>query len=255
MPEEYPAVPRLLCKSAQRNFSGEKLPDGASERCCHKEEVKMSVIILASGNKNKLTEIRKMLEGTGCEVISMKEAGYETDIEETGTTFLENALIKAEAIARLSGTMTMADDSGLVIDALGGEPGIYSARYLGEDTPYTIKNAELLGRMAKVPEEERTARFVCAMALVFPDGRHLTAEETFEGKIAWESVGENGFGYDPIFYVPEKQCTSAELEPEEKNRISHRGKALRHMRELLTRALTDSEAEVKSDSGKDKTRS
>lgn len=147
---------------------------------------------------------------------------------------MENALKKARTIAARCGRPTLSDDSGLVIDALGGEPGIYSARYMGEDTPYPIKNQALLDRLKDVPAEERTARFVCAMACVFPDGRELTVEETFEGRIADEIAGINGFGYDPIFYVPERQCTSAELSEEEKNAVSHRGKALRHMKELLT---------------------
>ena len=196
----------------------------------------MSTIIFATGNKNKLIEIREILKGTGFDIVSMKEAGYNADIVEDGTTFLENALIKARTIAKLSGQITMADDSGLVVDALNGEPGIYSARYMGEDTPYSIKNAEILHRMQEVPEEERTARFMCAMAAVFPDGRELTAVESFEGRIAHEIAGANGFGYDPIFYVPEKGCTSAELTPEEKNAISHRGKALRKMKELLLKS-------------------
>ncbi len=196
----------------------------------------MSTIIFATGNKNKLIEIREILKGTGFDIVSMKEAGYNADIVEDGTTFLENALIKARTIAKLSGQITMADDSGLVVDALNGEPGIYSARYMGEDTPYSIKNAEILRRMQEVPEEERTARFMCAMAAVFPDGRELTAVESFEGRIAHEIAGANGFGYDPIFYVPEKGCTSAELTPEEKNAISHRGKALRKMKELLLKS-------------------
>lgn len=196
----------------------------------------MSTIIFATGNKNKLIEIREILKGTGFDIVSMKEAGYNVDIVEDGTTFLENALIKARTIAKLSGQITMADDSGLVVDALNGEPGIYSARYMGEDTPYSIKNAEILRRMQEVPEEERTARFMCAMAAVFPDGKELTAVESFEGRIAHEIAGANGFGYDPIFYVPEKGCTSAELTPEEKNAISHRGKALRKMKELLLKS-------------------
>ena len=127
----------------------------------------------------------------------------------------------------------MSDDSGLVVDALGGEPGIYSARYMGEDTSYRIKNANIIERLLGVPDEERTARFVCAAALVLPDGREFVREGAFEGRIGYEERGENGFGYDPIFYVPEKGCYSAELVPEEKNAISHRGKALREMRKVL----------------------
>ena len=139
------------------------------------------------------------------------------------------------AIAKKSGIPTLADDSGLEIDYLGKEPGIYSSRYMGEDTPYSVKNAELLRRMEGVPDEERTARFVCAICLVRPDGSTETVRETMEGRVAYEIAGENGFGYDPIFYLPERGCTSAELPPEEKNLISHRGKALRKMRDILAK--------------------
>ena len=127
----------------------------------------------------------------------------------------------------------LADDSGLEIDALGGEPGIYSARYLGEDTSYRVKNANLIERLAGVPEEKRTARFVCAIAAVLPDGRELVTKAAVEGRIGYEEKGEGGFGYDPIFYVPEFGRTTAELSEEEKNQISHRGKALRLMKEEL----------------------
>ena len=200
----------------------------------------MATIVFATGNQGKLREIRQILRGTDFEVISMKEAGCRSEIIENGTTFLENALIKARTICRETGCITMADDSGLVIDALGGEPGIYSARYMGEDTSYEIKNAELIRRLEGVPEEKRTARFVCALVTVFPDGHELTAEETFDGLIGHEARGENGFGYDPILYLPEYGRTSAELTPDEKNAISHRGKALRKMRDLLAK-----EGEVK----------
>ena len=167
----------------------------------------------------------------------MKDAGYDVPIDETGTTFAENSLIKARTVCLASGEVTMADDSGLVIDALGGEPGIYSARYMGEDTSYHIKNNNLIERLEGVPDEKRTARFVCAIACVFPDGKELLSEETFEGRIGYEEKGANGFGYDPIFFVPEKGCYSAELAPEEKNAISHRGKALRAMREKIRTEL------------------
>lgn len=193
----------------------------------------MAAIIFATGNKGKLKEINEILEGTGFSVVSMKEAGYDVPIDENGASFLENALIKARTLCRASGRITLADDSGLVIDALGGEPGIYSSRYMGEDTSYDVKNAAILDRMKQVSGKDRSARFVCAMAAVFPDGRELTVEETFEGEIAGSIQGENGFGYDPIFYVPECGCTSAELSAEAKNAISHRGKALRKMKEKL----------------------
>ena len=194
----------------------------------------MITLVMATGNSHKLREIREILKGTDFDVVPMKAVLEDTSVVEDGTTFMENALKKARTIAARCGRPTLSDDSGLVIDALGGEPGIYSARYMGEDSPYPIKNQALLDRLKDVPAEERTARFVCAMACVFPDGRELTVEETFEGRIADEIAGINGFGYDPIFYVPERQCTSAELSEEEKNAVSHRGKALRHMKELLT---------------------
>ena len=191
--------------------------------------------IFATGNENKLREIRQITADMDIEIVSMKDAGCFEDVEETGTSFEENAFLKANAIAKKSGIPTLADDSGLEIDYLGKEPGIYSSRYMGEDTPYSVKNAELLRRMEGVPDEERTARFVCAICLVRPDGSTETVRETMEGRVAYEIAGENGFGYDPIFYLPEKGCTSAELPPEEKNRISHRGKALRKMRDILAK--------------------
>lgn len=181
---------------------------------------------MATGNANKVREIRQMLEGSGIEVISMKDAGIEAEIVEDGTSFEENAVIKAETIRDLCGSIVMADDSGLEIDALNGEPGIHSARYLGEDTPYTFKNQVILERLKEVSEEERSARFICAVALAYPDAPTKVFRGVFEGRIAYEARGENGFGYDPIFFVPERNCTSAELSPEEKNSMSHRGKAL-----------------------------
>lgn len=193
----------------------------------------MKTIIFATGNQNKLNEIRAIMEGTDYEIISMKEAGFDRDIVEDGTSFEENALIKARTIANETHMLTLADDSGLVIDYLNGEPGIYSARYLGEDTPHSVKNADLLRRLDGVPDEKRTARFVCAVAAVFPDGHSEVVKRTMEGRIAYESAGENGFGYDPIFYLPEYGCTNAQLTPEQKNAISHRGKAIRAMRDIL----------------------
>ena len=194
-------------------------------------------IIFATGNQGKLREVRAIVADLGIEVESMKDAGIDVDIVEDGKTFEENALIKARTVCKACGEVTMSDDSGLEIDALGGEPGIYSARYMGEDTSYHIKNMNLVERLEGVPDEKRTARFVCAIACVFPDGRELICRETFEGRIGYEEKGENGFGYDPIFYVPEKGCYSAELSPEEKNAISHRGKALRAMRAKLEEVL------------------
>lgn len=200
-------------------------------------------IIFATGNQGKMREIRQILagmkiHGEDVEIISMKEAGIETDIVEDGKTFVENAVIKARAVARMApDAIVLSDDSGLEIDYLNGEPGIYSARYLGEDTPYSVKNADLLKRLEGVPDEERTARFVCAIAAVFPDGSVLTARETVEGRIDYEAKGENGFGYDPIFLVPEFGRTTAELSEDEKNKISHRGKALRAIRASMEAEL------------------
>ena len=193
----------------------------------------MRKIIFATGNEEKMREIREILASLPVEVLSMKEAGIQADIIEAGKTFEENAVIKAKAIAQLSEEIVLADDSGLVIDYLNGEPGIYSARYMGEDTSYRIKNENLIQRLEGVPDEERTARFVCAIAAAFPDGTVLTTEGTVEGRIGYEEKGENGFGYDPIFYLPEYGCTTAQLTEEKKNEISHRGKALRKMVEKL----------------------
>ena len=190
-------------------------------------------LIFATGNAGKMKEIRMILEDTGYEVLSMKEAGIRTYIEENGKTYEENSLIKARAVAAAAGELVLADDSGLEIDYLNREPGVYSARYLGEDTPYSVKNADLIRRLEGVPEEERTARFVCAIAAVLPDGRELTVRATVEGRIGYEERGQNGFGYDPIFYLPEMGKSTAELTEEEKNVISHRGKALRLMKEEL----------------------
>ena len=163
----------------------------------------------------------------------MKEAGITAEIEENGTSFEENAVIKAKAVMELCHEIVLADDSGLEIDYLNKEPGIYSARYMGEDTSYRIKNQNLIDRLEGVPDEERTARFVCVIAAAFPDGEVLTARGTIEGRIGYEEKGENGFGYDPIFYVPEYGCSTAQLSPEVKNQISHRGKALREMKRKL----------------------
>ncbi len=190
-------------------------------------------ILIATGNKDKMREIAMILSDTDFEPVSVKEAGLSVEVEENGSSFEENALIKARAVSQASGRMAVADDSGLEIDHLNGEPGIYSARYMGEDTSYLIKNQALIDRLAGVPDEERTARFVCACACVFPDGSEFVCREVMEGRIGYKQEGENGFGYDPIFYLPEFGCTSAQLSPEEKNRISHRGKALRKLRDML----------------------
>ena len=193
----------------------------------------MSRIIFATGNANKMKEIRMILSDMGMEILSMKEAGVDVDIVEDGTTFEENAQIKAKAIMEMTGALVLADDSGLEVDALDKEPGIYSARYMGHDTSYHIKNQNIIDRLEGKVGEERSARFVCAIAAAFPDGRVLITRGTMEGQIGYEEKGENGFGYDPIFYLPEYQCYSAELSLEEKNKLSHRGKALRLMKERL----------------------
>ena len=180
-----------------------------------------------------MDEIKVILNEPGLEVISMKEAGINVDIEENGTTFEENAIIKATAIAKETNEIVLADDSGLEIDYLNKEPGVYSARYAGEDTPYSVKNQMLLDRLQGVEKEKRTARFVCAIAAALPDGKVITTRGTIEGYIGYEPAGENGFGYDPIFYVPEYECSTAQLTMEQKNELSHRGKALRAMKEEL----------------------
>lgn len=203
----------------------------------------MYKIIFATGNEGKMKEIREILDGLTflgekVQILSMKEAGIDIDIIEDGTTFEENAMIKARAVAGAAKeAIVLADDSGLVIDYLNGEPGIYSARYLGKDTFYRVKNANLVQRLEGVPDEKRSARFVCAIAAVLPDGRELSTRGTIEGRIGYEEKGLNGFGFDPIFYVPEIGKYTAELSDEDKNRISHRGKALRAMREELEKEL------------------
>ncbi len=200
-------------------------------------------IVVATGNKDKMREIHEIMDHFGVDIISMKEAGVFEDVEENGTTFAENSLIKASSISKslkekgIDDAVVLADDSGLVIDALNGEPGIYSARYMGKDTPYPEKNAKIIERLSNVEDDKRTARFVCAITAVLPDGRHLCAEDTMEGIIARNVAGENGFGYDPIFFLPQFGKTSAQLLPEEKNKVSHRGKALRKMEELLSKEL------------------
>jgi len=198
----------------------------------------MKKIILASNNKGKIAEVKEILKDMNVEVISMKEAGLDVDIEENGSTFEENALIKAEAIMKMTGEITIADDSGLEVDYLNKEPGIYSARYMGHDTSYDIKNNAIIQRLEGVKGTDRSARFVCAMAVVFPDGKNIIARGTMEGLIADKPMGENGFGYDPIMYLPEYQKTSAQLSSEEKNKISHRGKALEKLKTQLQKYLS-----------------
>lgn len=204
--------------------------------------MKIDKIIFATGNEGKMREVRMILGDLGIQVISMKEAGVTAEAEENGTTFEENAIIKAKEIMEKTGEIVLADDSGLEVDALEGEPGIYSARYMGHDTSYHIKNNSLIERLEGKTGEERSARFVCAIAACFPDGRVLITRGTMEGQIGYEEKGENGFGYDPVFYLPEYQCYSAELPLEEKNKLSHRGKALRLMKEALQKEQEDTKA-------------
>ena len=197
----------------------------------------MLKIIFATGNQDKMREIRQILSDPQMEILSMREAGIETDAVEDGKTFEENALIKARAVAgklQGEGWVVLADDSGLEVDYLNKEPGIYSARYMGEDTSYDIKNQNILDRLEGVPKEQRTARFVCAIAAAFSNGETKVVRGAIEGYIGWEPAGENGFGYDPVFYVEEYGCSTAQLPREVKNRLSHRGKALRAMKEILT---------------------
>lgn len=200
----------------------------------------MDSIIFATGNDHKMVEIRMILKDLGAEILSQKEAGIAADVVEDGSTFEENAMIKATEIRKLAAkipeyqnAVVLADDSGLEIDYLNKEPGIYSARYMGEDTSYDIKNRALLDRLEGVPDEKRTARFVCAIAAAFPDGTTEVVRGTMEGIIGHEIAGENGFGYDPIFFLPEYGCTSAQLAPEKKNELSHRGEGLRKMRNVI----------------------
>ena len=194
----------------------------------------MKSIILASNNKDKVKEVKEILKGYA--IISMKEAGIDVDIEENGTTFEENALIKARAIMKLTGQIRMTYDSGLEIDYLNKAPGVYSARFMGHDTSYDIKNKALIQKLEGVKGSDRSGRFVCAIAVCFPDGREIVKRGTMEGLIAEEIKGDNGFGYDPIVYLPEYGKTSGELAPEEKNKISHRGKALALIKEELDKS-------------------
>lgn len=193
----------------------------------------MDKIVFATANEGKVKEIKEILKDFPIEVVSMKEMGITADIEEDGTTFEENSLIKARALSKLTGLPALADDSGLEVDYLNGEPGIYSARYLGRDTDYDYKNNYIINKLSEAQDKERSARFVCVISLVLPDGREFVERGVVEGLIGYEQKGENGFGYDPIFYLPEYGKTSAELSPEEKNKISHRGKALSAMKKLI----------------------
>lgn len=197
----------------------------------------MKKIIFATGNEGKMREIRMILGDLNAEILSMKEAGISAEVIEDGATFEENAVKKAQTVSKLTDAIVLADDSGLEIDALDKQPGVYSARFMGENTSYDLKNQAILDQLKDVPEDKRSARFVCAIAAAFPDGTVKTVTAAMEGRIGYESKGDYGFGYDPIFYVPEFACYSAQLLPEQKNKISHRGKALTKIKELLQKYL------------------
>lgn len=199
----------------------------------------MRRIIFATGNQEKMREIKSILHGLDAELLSLKEAGIQVDVEEKGTSFEENAAIKAEAIRDLTGDLVLADDSGLEVDYIGKEPGIYSARYMGRDTSYHEKNQNIIDRLKDAKGAERSARFVCAIAAAFPDGHTEITRGTIEGVIAYEEKGTNGFGYDPIVYVPEYGMTTGEMDPELKNQISHRGEALHKMQPVLEAYLKE----------------
>lgn len=202
-------------------------------------EPKQVRLIAATKNKGKLEEIAQLLEQFPCDVVSMAEAGIEVNIEENGSTFEENALIKAKSVWKVIGETVIADDSGLEVDYLNGAPGIYSARYAGEGATDADRNSKLLDALEGVPSDKRTARFVCALAVVFPDGSDLMVRGTCEGYIAFEPAGSNGFGYDPLFYVPEYGMTIAQMNADIKNSISHRGNALRKMAAELEQVWHD----------------
>lgn len=197
----------------------------------------MEKIIFATSNEGKMKEIRMILSDLPVKVVSLKEAGIQTEIVEDGKTFEENAIIKATTISKLTNTLVLADDSGLEVDYINKEPGVYSARYMGEETSYAVKNQSIIDRLKDAKGKERSARFVCVIAAAFPDGRVLTTRGTIEGEIGYEEKGENGFGYDPILYVPEFQMTTAQMSSEIKNKISHRGKALELMKKELIKEL------------------
>ncbi len=199
-------------------------------------------IVFATHNDGKLREIKAVL-GEYFDIVSMSEAGVSGEAEETGKTFEENSKLKAFYVTEKTGLCTLADDSGLEIDFLGGKPGVESARFMGHDTSYDVKNAAILDMLKNVPDEKRGARFVCCITAAIPgeDGevKILQARETMEGIIAHKISGANGFGYDPIFFLPEYGVTSAEISLEEKNKISHRGKALRAVKEMLLKEFGD----------------
>ena len=190
-------------------------------------------IIFATGNQSKMIEIRGIMAHLGMEILSMKDAGIKVDIEENGSSFEENAKIKTRALGVMPDTIVMADDSGLSVDALNGEPGIYSARYLGPDATPKQMNQSIIDRLRGVTTEKRGAAFICAISILFPDGTEAVTFGEMRGRIAEKPAGCGGFGYDPILYLPEYGKTVAELPEEEKNRISHRGKALENAEKCI----------------------
>ena len=197
----------------------------------------MKKIIFATTNQGKVKEVKMILQDLGVEILSLKDINIEIDIEENGSTFEENAIIKASVISKVTNEIVLADDSGLEVDYLDKAPGILSARYMGEDTSYDIKNQAIIDQLAEAKGTERSARFVCAIACVMPNGETYTTRATIEGEIGYKMEGTEGFGYDPIFYVPEFQCTTAQLSSEQKNKISHRGKALEEMKKILVQKI------------------
>lgn len=197
----------------------------------------MREIILATSNEGKIKEFRDILQGLDVELLSLRDVGIDIDVEENGTSFEENAIIKAETVCKSTGKIALADDSGLEVDYLNRAPGIYSARFLGEDTSYIRKNNYIIDKLKGIDFEKRSARFVCAIACAFPNGNTVTRRGIIEGYIADKMSGLNGFGYDPIFYVPQYNCTTAEMPIELKNQISHRAKALIAIRELMLESI------------------
>lgn len=193
----------------------------------------MTRLLIATHNRDKLEEYLELFAGMHLELVTLDDVGIQKDVEEDGATFAENAQIKANAYARQSGLMTLADDSGLEVDALGGEPGVRSKRYAGENASDADRNAYLLNKLRNVPPGKRTARFRCAIAIASPRGELWEADGTCEGEIIFEPRGTNGFGYDPIFYFPDRGATLAELPMEEKNRVSHRARAAQEIRKIL----------------------
>ncbi|MCR1898766.1 XTP/dITP diphosphatase [Irregularibacter muris] len=190
-------------------------------------------IIIASGNAHKVEEVKSILSPLGFRVTSMQEEGIGIDVEEKGQTFEENALIKAHALSKYTDKIVLADDSGLMVDALEGAPGVYSARYAGEHGNDRKNNEKLLTELEGIPLKDRSARFYCAIAVVYPEGGEIVVTGKCEGVIAYTPQGENGFGYDPLFYVPEFNKTFGQLEDEEKNKISHRAIALKNLKKIL----------------------